>query len=185
MNKKYLSAWLSTLGITIVNLGSLVTITQPALADYRWVPGKNGSIPPGAFIAGSDNGAGLYICKTNIGNGKLHPKYEKCYVPYGGKELEFKTYEVLAGNNLTWGYLTVATPQNPILGGYERNGDPLYICASHLSVGGKWELTPGKYSAVNKICYMPYGGKYYEASGKNVVILIDQQKIHEGKNNSL
>jgi hypothetical protein len=175
----------STLGIATVSLGSLVTMIQPALADYRWVPGKNGSVPPGAFKAGSDKGADLYICKTNLGNGKLHPQYRNCYIPYGSTNQAFTTYEVLVGNNLTWGYLTVATPQNSIRGGSERNGDPLYVCASQINVGGKWELTPGKYSVVNKICYVPYGGKYYEASGKNVVILIDHQKIHEGQNNRL
>jgi Protein of unknown function (DUF3421) len=183
MNQRYVTSWLTTLGITILNLGLLVTMTQPALADYRWVFGKYGFFPPGAFKAGSDKGADLYICRTNIGNGKLHPKNGKCYIPYDGKELQFNIYEVLTGNNLVWGYLTVATPQNSVLGGHERNGDPLYVCAAQLIVAGKSELTPGKYSAVNKICYIPYGGKYYEVRGRSVLILIDHEKIYEGKNN--
>ena len=169
MNKKYLSAWVSTLGIAIFSLGSLVAITQPALAGYRWVPGRNGSVPTGAVEAGSDNNDSLYVCRTNLGNGKLHPQYKNCYVPYGSTNQAFTTYEVLVGNELRWVPWTGSIPQNSISGGRERNGDPLYVCRSRLPVGKK-QITPGKYSAVNKICYLPYGRGYYEDRAPQLLV---------------
>ena len=169
MNKKYLSAWVSTLGIAIFSLGSLVAITQPALAGYRWVPGRNGSVPTGAVEAGSDNNDSLYVCRTNLGNGKLHPQYKNCYVPYGSTNQAFTTYEVLVGNDLRWVPWTGSIPQNSISGGRERNGDPLYVCRSRLPVGKK-QITPGKYSAVNKICYLPYGRGYYEDRAPELLV---------------
>jgi hypothetical protein len=169
MNKKYLSTLVSTLGIAIVSLGSLVAITQPALAGYRWVTGRSGSVPTDAVKAGSDNNDDLYVCRTNLGNGKLHPQYKNCYVPYGSTNQAFTTYEVLVGNNLRWVPLAGSIPQNSISGGRERNGDPLYVCRSRLPVGKK-QLTPGKYSAVNKICYLPYGSGYYEDRAPELLV---------------
>jgi hypothetical protein len=133
-----------------------------AISNYQWVPGKNGSVPPGALKAGSDNGEDLYVCRITqpnvsggVVNGKLHPRFGKCYIAYGKKEQEFTTYEVLVGNNLRWLAFGGGFPQNAIVAGSERNGVPLYVCRARLGSG----ITPGKYHPVNKICYVPYGGK--------------------------
>jgi Protein of unknown function (DUF3421) len=127
-----------------------------------WMPGRNGSVPPGALKAGSDNGEDLYVCRITqpnvsggVVNGKLHPRFGRCYIAYG-KEQEFTTYEVLVGNNLRWVAFGGAVPLNAIVAGSERNGVPLYVCRARLGSG----ITPGKYHPVNKICYVPYGGKY-------------------------
>lgn len=162
MNSKYVSGLVTALGIAIVSLGSLVTMIQPALADYRWVPGRNGSVPSGAIKGGFDNGD-LYVCKVNNTNGKLHPKYGRCYIPYEGKEQEFTTYEVLVGTDIDWFSTYYSSmPRNPIVTGYEQNGTPLYACRSRLQVGQKTLLMPGKYNDFNKTCYLPYGGKEHE-----------------------
>jgi Protein of unknown function (DUF3421) len=166
MNKKYVSGLLTALGITTVSLGSLVTITQPALADHRWVAGRSGSVPPGAITVGNDGGDPLYACRANNTNGKLHSRYGKCYVPYGGREQEFTTYEVLVGNNLRWVPLTGAAPQYAVIGGNERNGTPLYVCRAGMRSG----VTPGKYNAVNSICYVPYGGRENEIRSGEILI---------------
>jgi Protein of unknown function (DUF3421) len=162
MNKKCLSNWLTALGIAALSLGSLVTMTQPALADSKWVDGKNGTYPPEAVVGGSDNGETLYVCKTRLINatGKLHPKYGNCYVSYGGRELESPNYQVLVGDN-RWvaPSASLSLPPDALVGGFEDNGDPLYICKANLRVGNRTLLTPGKYSIVNKICYVPYGRK--------------------------
>jgi Protein of unknown function (DUF3421) len=155
-NNKHVSGWLTALGIAMVSLGSLLTIIQPALADYQWIPGSNGSVPILAIGVGNDNGNTLYVCRANNTNGKLHPKNRICYVPYGGKEQEFRTYEVLIGN-VDYVLLTGAIPQNAIFAGADRNG-PLYVCMTSL----KGMTMPGKYNAVNKACYVSYGGKEYE-----------------------
>jgi hypothetical protein len=162
INKKCLSNWLTALGIAALSLGSLVTMTQPALADSKWVDGKNGSYPAGAVVGGSDNGETLYVCKTRLINatGKLHPKYGNCYVSYGGRELDSPYYQVLVGDN-RWvaPSASLSLPPDALVGGFEDNGDPLYICKANLQVGNRTLVTPGKYSIVNKICYVAYGRK--------------------------
>jgi Protein of unknown function (DUF3421) len=157
---------LTALGIATVSLGSLLTITQPALADYKWVPGSNGSVPAGAVTVGNDGADPLHACKTNIGNGKLHSRFKRCYVPYGGREQEFTTYEVLVGDSLRWVPMTGSIPQNAILAGYEPNGAFLHVCRANLRSGS----TPGKYSAITKVCYLPYGGKYTETRTFDILV---------------
>jgi hypothetical protein len=166
MNKKYVSGFLTALGIATVSLGSLITFTQPALADYQWVAGRSGSVPAGAIKLGNDGADPLYACKTNIGNGKLHSRFGKCYVPYGGIEREFTTYEVLVGDSVRWVPMTGSIPQNAILAGSEPNGAALHICRANLRSGS----TPGKYSAISKVCYLPYGGKYTETRTFDILV---------------
>jgi Protein of unknown function (DUF3421) len=166
MNKKYVSGWLTALGIATVSLGSLATISQPALADYRWVAGKSGSVPAGAVRAGYDNNDELYVCRTNLGNGKLHPQYKNCYVPYGSTNQAFTTYEVLVGNDIRWVPWTGSIPHNAILAGYEPNGAFLHVCRANLRSGS----TPGKYSAITEVCYLPYGGKYTETRTFDILV---------------
>jgi Protein of unknown function (DUF3421) len=172
VNKKVFVCLVSTLGIAIGSLGSLVMIAQPALADYRWVAGKNGSVPAGAVEAGYDNNDKLYVCRitqSNVSggvvNGKLHPRTGRCYVAYQ-KEYEFTTYEVLVGNNLRWVPFEGVAGQNIIVAGSERNGVPLFVCRARLGSG----VTPGKYHPVNKICYVPYGGKYSDNRSGEILV---------------
>jgi hypothetical protein len=150
-----------TLTDTIQQIGQQ---SPAAISNYQWIPGKNGSVPTGSMGVGATAGSGtkdprdvFYVCRANNTNGKLHPRYGKCYVPYGGKEHEFTTYEVFVGN-ADFVNIKGSIPQTAIVAGSERNGDPLYICMTVL-----FGMTiPGKYSAVNKICYVPHGGKEHE-----------------------
>lgn len=73
VNKKYLSTWFSTLGIAIVSLGSLVTITQPAAAQPSGycthgnvsIPEDIGSVKATVLLKGDFDGDGKidYFCK--------------------------------------------------------------------------------------------------------------------------
>jgi Protein of unknown function (DUF3421) len=178
MNRKYVSGLLTALGIATVSLGSLITMTQPALAEHRWVSGSNGSVPSGAIQVGNDGADPLYACKAYLGNGKLHPRNGRCFVPYGGKEEAYRTYEVLVGNNLRWVPLKGSAPQYAVVGGAERNGTPLYVCRANLRSG----VTPGKYNAVNNICYLPYGGRENEIrSGEILVELVGSSPSISGE----
>lgn len=68
--------------------------------DFIWSRQKNGSVPQKAFPAGrTKNGETLYIGR-DIRNqsqtiGKVHQSHGCLYIPFGGKELSFKDYEVL------------------------------------------------------------------------------------------
>ncbi|XP_063903666.1 natterin-3-like [Zophobas morio] len=66
----------------------------------RWLPSSNGGVPKGAIPAGRTiNGETLYIGRTSLRNvtvvGKVHPSHGCLYVPYDGKEVAYKQYEVL------------------------------------------------------------------------------------------
>lgn len=68
----------------------------------KWKKEKNGKIPKGAFPAGkTQSGEVLYVARVDHNRsttvGKLHPSHGCTYIPYGGKEMPFKEYEVLAG----------------------------------------------------------------------------------------
>ncbi len=63
----------------------------------RWVPASNGSVPQGAFAAGHENGAPLYLCRTGHAGG-VHPGKvvgNNCNIGYGGAEILHSNYEVL------------------------------------------------------------------------------------------
>uniref|UniRef100_A0A034VM26 Uncharacterized protein n=1 Tax=Bactrocera dorsalis TaxID=27457 RepID=A0A034VM26_BACDO len=67
---------------------------------YAWVPCYGGAVPPNAVRSGTTrNGEPLYIGRGHHANsltvGKIHPSHGCLYIPFGGKELNFHSYEVL------------------------------------------------------------------------------------------
>jgi len=68
----------------------------------QWKKERDGKIPKGAYPAGTTRtGEVLYVARVehnrSVTVGKLHPSHGSLYIPYGGKELAFKQYEVLTG----------------------------------------------------------------------------------------
>jgi len=68
--------------------------------DLQWTREKNGKVPQGAFPAGrTKQGETLFIGRVDHNRsqtiGKVHQTHGCLYIPYGGKELSFKEYEVL------------------------------------------------------------------------------------------
>lgn len=71
--------------------------------DFKWGRERNGSVPPRAFQAGrTKQGETLFIGRVDHNRsqtiGKVHQSHGCLYIPYGGKELSFKEYEVLIEN---------------------------------------------------------------------------------------
>jgi hypothetical protein len=71
-------------------------------SDVKWKKEKNGKIPKGAFPGGRlSSGETLYIGRGEHNQsttvGKLHQSHGCLYIPYGGKEVSLKDYEVLTG----------------------------------------------------------------------------------------
>jgi Protein of unknown function (DUF3421) len=185
MNKKCLSNWLTALGIAVLSLGSLVTMTQSALADHKWVEGRMGFVPKDAVKAGWDGGD-LYVCsnyntKTSslykgrpfYSSGKLHPKYGKCFTSYSGQEFGVTTYQVLTGTRLRWVTLTGTMPPNAITGGTDDDGSRLYVCRAWFQFGDQRLRISGKFNTNHDRCYVPYGGK--EHASQYTQILIDDE----------
>ncbi|KYB26098.1 natterin-4 [Tribolium castaneum] len=65
-----------------------------------WILARDGQVPAGAIPAGRTSlGEILYIGRVNTGGvtkvGKVHPSHNCLYVPYDGKEVSHKAYEIL------------------------------------------------------------------------------------------
>lgn len=68
--------------------------------EYSWKFGSHGSIPQGAVPFGTtSDGETLYAGRANyqgsVTPGKLHPSHGSLYIPFDGKEVAVKEYEVL------------------------------------------------------------------------------------------
>jgi hypothetical protein len=75
--------------------GSLPFIfSSPASAAVRWVRARNGYIPPGAVQSNRN----VFVCAYGDAIGKLNRGGDRCYIPYGGREHSYQTYNVLVGN---------------------------------------------------------------------------------------
>ncbi|XP_055322242.1 uncharacterized protein LOC129578126 [Sitodiplosis mosellana] len=66
----------------------------------RWVQVTGNRIPPNAIQGGKTSGGeplfiGRVHHKGTLTIGKIHPSHDVCYIPYGGQELPFRTYEAL------------------------------------------------------------------------------------------
>lgn len=71
-------------------------------SDVKWKKEKNGKIPKGAYPGGrTSSGEALYIGRgehnKSLTVGKIHQSHGCLYIPYGGKEVSLKDYEVLTG----------------------------------------------------------------------------------------
>ncbi|KAK9295884.1 hypothetical protein QLX08_009942 [Tetragonisca angustula] len=69
-------------------------------ADFKWVPARHGHVPPHAVEAGRTvDGEMLYIGRAYQNGvpcvGKIHRTHGVLYVPYEGREIPFREYEVL------------------------------------------------------------------------------------------
>ncbi|XP_049849278.1 uncharacterized protein LOC126318327 [Schistocerca gregaria] len=65
-----------------------------------WEQAKDGAVPPGAIPVGfTSDDEKLYVGRVfHDGTqtpGKVHPSHGVCYIPYGGSEIGFSSYEVL------------------------------------------------------------------------------------------
>lgn len=72
-------------------------------SDVKWKKERNGKIPKDSYPGGrTSSGEVLYIGRAEHNRsqtiGKVHPSHGCLYIPYGGKEIPFKDYEVLTGN---------------------------------------------------------------------------------------
>ncbi|XP_035440566.2 uncharacterized protein LOC118269539 [Spodoptera frugiperda] len=70
-----------------------------------WQVGRNGHVPPTAIVAGrTANGEPLYVGRAfqegSQTPGKIHPSYQKLYIPFYGREADHTEYEVLCAVNV-------------------------------------------------------------------------------------
>merc|ERR1712048_665436 len=147
-------------GILLENMCTL----PPGLT---WVRSSDGQKVNGAVIGGSEHG-GMYVGRAigrvggDILPGKVHCEHGVIYVPYGGKEHNFSSYEVLtevdpSNSSIHWiRSESGRIPPLAVQGGYTSCGEPLYIGKILLSSG---VICCGKVHPSHGALYIPYGGK--------------------------
>jgi len=132
---------------------------QPGGAErIYWVSASASRVPGNAVSGGSVGGPLFHICRASY-QGGVHPgKLYKgtCYIGWGGKEVPFRQYEVMAQRgreNYRWvGARNGAVPRNAIAGG-GQGSTPLYVCrAKHAN-----HMHPGKLYGRN--CNIGLSGK--------------------------
>jgi hypothetical protein len=139
--------------------------TVPAFEVYcgtgRWVPGTAASVPPRAIAGGREaDGTPLYIIRApfqgSMVPGKFNPAFRKGYLPWGGKEVEIASFEILVQD---WTPIAGVRPPagTPPLGA-EANGAPLYVIRAHVGNA----VVPGKLNPANGKGYVGYGGREVE-----------------------
>ncbi|XP_064466158.1 uncharacterized protein LOC135377570 [Ornithodoros turicata] len=69
-------------------------------SPFGWVPDSNGRLPPGAIQGGqTEDGEPLYIGRTfhegALTIGKIQCSHGRLYIPYGGGEHSYTSYEAL------------------------------------------------------------------------------------------
>jgi hypothetical protein len=140
-----------------------------------WTDEINGAVPSNALAFGSDGlgGPTLYPCRAYLNGegyqlGKVRPGFGGCNFPYGGSEQSAPDYQVLTSSlPLIFQAVNAAPPPaGALIGGYDSDGTPLYVCEGMLSSGG----TPGKTKATWNYCDVSYAGQELRASSYNVLL---------------
>ena len=128
-----------------------------------WTDETNGNVPGNALPIGSDglNGPALYSCRAYLnGNGyqlgKVRPGFAGCDIPYGGSEQTAPDYQVLTSSlPLSAEAVNAASPPSgALVGGYDSDGAPLYVCEAVIASG----LAPGKTKSTWTSCDVSWGG---------------------------
>ncbi|XP_066259122.1 uncharacterized protein [Euwallacea similis] len=127
---------------------------------FEWLPNHDGRVPPNAVVGGkTSDGEDLYIGRVGHDGawtvGKVQPSHNTCYIPFDGKEVAHKEYEIL----VSYRWVDVAPgamfPAFAIQGGKDVDGSPIYVGQGFHN--GDW--LPAKVIPNKRAVYVPYGGK--------------------------
>jgi len=140
-------------------------------SHYIWVSGHNGSVPPNAMATGKTrDGEVLYIGRGHhagsLTPGKVHPSHGCLYIPYGGKEISLKSYEVLTIPEVWVRAHGRNVPPHAVFAGVDSDGDQIFVGrAEHDG-----DLLPAKV-IINKNCaYVCHGGHEYSKQSFEVLV---------------
>ena len=140
-----------------------------------WTDETNGAVPSNALPLGNDglNGPTLYSCRAFLnGNGyqlgKVRPGFSGCDIPYGNSELTAADYQVLTSSLplSTEAVNAAPPPAGALIGGYDTDNTPLYVCEAVIASG----LAPGKTKSTWTSCDVSWGGNENYISNYNVLI---------------
>jgi hypothetical protein len=150
---------------------------EVAVAPYEtlvaaWTDETNGAVPTNAFAFGTDGsgGSALYPCRAYVNGsgyelGKVRPGIGACYIPYNGQELQETRYQVLT-STLPWVAGSVSSaPPGALVGGYDSNDAPLYVCQAQYGGG----FVPGKTRTDWNYCDVSFSGQEHHVTSFNVL----------------
>jgi hypothetical protein len=114
--------------------------------SYHWVSASNGETPHHAIHGGQEpDGKPLYIARIFHDGGwqigKAAPHLGGAHIPYGGKIIKEKNYEILVGESPVWEASDGGrVPATAFPAGNEKDMRVLYVARVHHSDG----VHPGK-----------------------------------------
>lgn len=140
----------------------LLAMVGPAVAQQgaEWVSFKPGMLGPRLVSAGTmPDGLPVYVCIAPYGGG-VHPGLtgvwtDRCIIGYGGREFPATYFKVLTGRARWQAAGTGGLPPNPIMGGQEADGRPLYVCRGRH----QGAMLAGKYRPGFRGCNVGDGGR--------------------------
>lgn len=132
-------------------------------SGFTWVGSGNGHVPAGAVLAGNTStGEPLYIGRTHhegsLTPGKIHRSHGCLYIPFGGAEQSFLSYEVLIGQSRsTWQHCSAHAPLPPgaILAGHDTDSSPIYVGRAYH----EGDQLPAKVLPGKQIAYVCHNGQ--------------------------
>ena len=137
----------------------------------------NGVIPRRAFKSGYErDGKALYLCRARVGisvtPGKTWRGYNKCNVPFSGKELLMNSYSIYSGHVRGHWVRAFAgrVPRHAWKVGADVNGTPLYLCRASYYGG----LQPGKTWPGYAKCNITYNGREILMSSFSILVRQDR-----------
>jgi hypothetical protein len=144
-----------------------------------WIDATGGSVPPNALPFGTDGSGGpsLYACRgypqgidgvKGLQVGKVSPALGGCRVAWSAFEIGAPVYQVLTATIpvTIQSVKNAAPPSGALVGGYDANNQPLYVCQAEYGGG----LVPGKTRSDWKSCVIPLGGGVRYVSNYNVLV---------------
>lgn len=116
MKRLTVMRWALVGAIATIGLNLPPAFGQRGSEAVQWQAASNGRVPAGALEGGFEGADIFYICRARyrggLHPGKLAPRFGGCNIPFGGREITVRQYEVL---------LTTGTPPN-------RPGQPDRAC---------------------------------------------------------
>lgn len=156
--------------MTVPNTFFCAILLASSAAAQEWVPATRDSIPRNAFRAGNEpDGGAIYAIRAEHKGlwvpGKFTVPFKKGIIPFDGKEVEVRSFEVYVGDG-QWvrprGFLI---PGGAVRAGRDVDGRPLYVCRSAYKGG----LHPGKVDDQGN-AFIPYADKEVRVSDFEVLV---------------
>jgi hypothetical protein len=157
--------------LLVVLIGLFLSVN--CFAQWNMSVSFSGAWGSRAFQVGRDtNGNPLYLCHGDIQSstqpGKTWPNYNKCNVPFAGREVLLSNFQVYHGHPRGhWQRSGDYLPHAAMVVGHDVNGNTLYLCRAHYD----GSVQPGKTWRGYGRCNIPYGGREIIMNDYEVYVL--------------